>query len=202
MSGWKATRPDGTDWHTGRIDYGSAVGSVLDPGLSGEGPFPGSGWLHLATVPTECAGMSWPCRLFEVAPLGLVVTAPGHPHKVGCTAVRVVREVDACLALGPQGRQVAALIARAQSMTADDVAALDAAWAAAGDAALDAAWAAAWAAARDAARDAAWAAAGDAAGALITRDLIPTGHYAALAGPWAAVMGWPHPGDRDDEEDT
>ena len=236
---WKATRPDGTDFHTGRIDYANAVGGVLDPGMTGKGSMPGPGWLHLATAPTACAGMRWPCRLFEVEPVGVVITTPNHPDKVGCTAVRVLREVPAHLALGPQGREVAALIKQARGMTAAEVDAWDAAWAAARDAARaaardaardaawdaardaawaaarDAAWAAAWDAAWAAARDAAWAAAWDAAWdaawaaawaaawdaawdaarALVVRDLIPADVYRALVGPWASVMGWPHPDD-------
>ena len=183
---WKATRPDGTDFHTGRIDYANAVGGVLDPGMTGEGSMPGPGWLHLATAPTACAGMRWPCRLFEVEPVGVVITTPNHPDKVGCTAVRVLREVPAHLALGPQGREVAALIKQARGMTAAEVDARAAAWDAAWAAARAAAWAAARAAAR-AARDAAWA--------LVVRDLIPADVYRALVGPWASVMGWPHPDD-------
>ena len=62
---YKATRPDGTDFYTGTVDYGAALASGDTIRLdSDETEFPGPGWLHLATVPTECDGMTWPCRLF------------------------------------------------------------------------------------------------------------------------------------------
>ena len=61
MTYWKATQPDGTDFHTGTVDYAAALASGEPlPELSGDGGFPGPGWYHLATVPTECVGMSWP----------------------------------------------------------------------------------------------------------------------------------------------
>ena len=176
MTYWKATRTDGTDFYTGKVDYAAALdsGQRLPP-LPGKGPFPGPGWYHLATVPTECLGMSWPCRLFEVEPADdLGGDRPHHEHKVGATAVRVLAEVDAHVALGPQGVQVAAFIEKCATLTADDVRRLGAPWGAAWDAtraARGTAWGAAWDATRaargtawDAARDAAWVAAWDAAG--------------------------------------
>ena len=137
MTWWKATRPDGTDFYTGTVDYAAALASgEPTPELSGEGEFPGEGWYHLATVPTECVGMLWPCRLFEVEPVGDQTLDTEHPYKVGCRQVRVVREVDGHIALGPQGADVVALIARARALTGDDVKRLGAAWDAAWDAAL------------------------------------------------------------------
>ena len=132
MTYWKATRLNGTDFHTGTVDYAAALESgvpVTAPviGLANDHSFPGPKWLHLATVPTECVGMSWPCRLFEVEPADdLGGDRPRHEHKVGATAVRVLAEVDAHVALGPQGVQVAALIERCATLTADDVRRLDA----------------------------------------------------------------------------
>ena len=177
MTFYKATRPDGTDFYTGTVNYAAALASgEPTPALSGEGEFPGRGWYHLATVPTECVGMSWPCRLFEVEPVGDQVVDSEHPHKIGCAAVRVVREVDGHIALGPQGAEVVALIGRTRTLTGDEVKRLGAArgaawyatgyaaWYAAGDAARDAAWGAAgyaaWYAAGDAVRDAARGAVG------------------------------------------
>ena len=198
MTWWKATRPDGTDFYTGTVDYAAALASgEPTPELSGEGEFPGEGWYHLATVPTECVGMLWPCRLFEVEPVGDQTLDTEHPYKVGCRQVRVVREVDGHIALGPQGADVVALIARARALTGDDVKRLGAARDAAWDAALDAARSAAG----GAARDAAW----DAALALVSRDLI--GHrpgwdqavYDLLTGPWRSVIGPVHPDDTGDE---
>jgi hypothetical protein len=177
MTYWKATRPDGTDFHTGTVDYAAALTSGVpvtvapdsgwDEGIAPPTDFPGPGWLHMATIPTKCVGMSWPCRLFEVAPDDdLGEDRPRHARKVGATAVRVLAEVDAHVALGPQGVQVAACIERCATLTADDVRRLGAAW--------DTIWGATPGATRDATRgpargatratrDAAWDAACDAA---------------------------------------
>ena len=219
---YKATRPDGTDFYTGTIDYGAALASGDTIRLdSDETEFPGPGWLHLATVPTACVGMSWPCRLFEVEPVGDVHHDEDHPHKIGCREVRVLRELPAHEAFGPQGEQVAALIERARCLTAAEIKRLHAAWyaarAAARAAARDAAWDAAWYAARNAARNAAgyaardaagyaarnaarnaaWDAAWDAAWSLVARDLISTDAYDTLTRPWGEVIGPIHPDDPD-----
>ncbi len=199
---FKATRPDGTDFYTGTIDYGAALASGDTIRLdSDETEFPGPGWLHLATVPTECDGMTWPCRLFEVEPVGEFHHDEDHPHKIGCREVRVLRELPAHEAFGPQGEQVAALIERARCLTAAEIKRLHAAWDAARGAARDAAWNAARdaarGAARDAAWDAAWYAAWDAAWSLVARDLISAEHYTALTGPWRSALGPIHPDDDD-----
>ena len=220
MTYWKATQPDGTDFHTGTVDYAAALESGEHlPALSGKGSFPGLGWYHLATVPTECVGMSWPCRLFEVEPVGDVLMASAHPHKIGATAVRVLAEVDAHVALGPQGVQVAAFIERCATLTADEVSRLNAARGTArGVATRDAtrgiargtarvaAWdAALYAATPGVALDTAWDAARDvalgAAWGLLLRDLIgqrpgwDQGAYDLLTGPWRQVIGPIHPDD-------
>ena len=220
MTYWKATRPDGTDFHTGTVDYATALASgepVTAPVVGLDDPhFPGPGWLHMATVPTECVGMSWPCRLFEVEPADdLGGDRPRHEYKVGATAVRVLAEVDAHVALGPQGVQVAAFIERCATLTADEVSRLNAARGTVrGVATRDAtrgiargtargtAWGAAlyaatpgaaWGAARDAALGAAWG--------LLLRDLIgqrpgwDQGAYDLLTGPWRSVIGPVHPDD-------
>ena len=220
---YKATRPNGTDFYTGTVDYAAALASGEPlPELPGGGEFPGEGWYHLATVPTECVGMSWPCRLFEVEPVGSVHTDTDHPHKIGTTSVRVLREIEAHRVFGPQGEQVAALIGRCRSLTGDEldrldaarVAAWDATWVAARDAtwvwgaAREAAWGAAWGAATEAAwgaatRDATWVAAWGAVRGLLLRDLIGQRRgwdqdaYDRLTGPWRDVIGPIHPDDGD-----
>jgi len=166
---YKCTRPDGRDFYTGTVDYGAALASGEPlpelPELPGDDVFPGPGWYHLATVPTECVGMSWPCRLFEVEPVGDVFMDSEHPHKIGCRSVRVLREVPAWRALGPQGEQVVALIERCRRLSAAEMNRLYVARATALDAARATAWVAAVAldvaraTAWDAARDAAWVAA-------------------------------------------
>lgn len=218
---FKATRPDGTDFRTGTIDYAAALGGepvtlpvVPDPQCCT------STVLHASTVPTESlVGGSWPCRLFEVT--GTPVTEEGH--KRGFFSLAVVREVDAHQALGPQSEQVATLISRAGKLTVGEaeklasarkavretawasarVSAREAAWVAtreaAGDAAWEAAWDAAWASAREATwettREAAWDAAREAAFALVVRDLISKEQYSLLTGPWVQVIGPAHPDD-------
>ena len=197
---YKATDTNGTDFYTGSVNYAAALasGEAL-PALSCKGPFPGMGWYHLATVPTECVGMSWPCRLFEVEPVGDVFMDNAHPRKIGARSVLVVREIEAHRVFGPQGEQVVALIERCRTLSGAEADRLSAAWGAVcgadRDAALDtargaaryaawvaaggAAWVAAWGAAlgrrpRDATRNA-WDgvlyAVRDAAGALLCRDL-------------------------------
>ena len=205
---WKATQTDGTDFYTGEVDYGAALDSGEPlPVLPGTGEFPGPGWYHLATVPTDCVGMTWPCRLFEVEPADeLGDERPRHLNKVGSTSVRVLREVPAHMALGPQGEHVAALIDRARRIDRGA-----AAWVAAREAAGDAAWVDAraaawddaWGDARVTAVDAAWVAAaaldaaGVAAAALVVRDLTSAAHYDVLTGPWRSAIGPIHPDDPD-----
>jgi hypothetical protein len=212
---YKATRPDGRDFYTGTVDYAAALASGEPlPELRGGAAFPGGGWYHLATVPTECVGMSWPCRLFEVEPVGDVFMDNAHPHKIGCRSVRVLREIEAHRVFGPQGEQVVTLIERCLTLSAAEVDRLAAAWGAAWDTwavARDAAWGAAWdtwAVARDAAwgamSGASWNAARDAAVALLCRDLIGQSPgwdqdaYNLLTGPWRDVIGPIHPDDGDE----
>jgi len=197
---FKATRLDGTAFQTSKVLY-TVGGRVRPLPFDGERKLCGQGVLHAADVPAEAlVGGWWPCRLFEVA--GKPIAQGGH--KFGFKQLRVVRELDAHLALGPNGREVAALIERARSLTWDEARRLHAAW----DTPRDAAWAATWDAAEDAARAAAWAAAEDAAGdaaraaarvagraasraalALVVRDLISGEHFNALYGRWQQVIG-------------
>jgi hypothetical protein len=192
---YKATRPDGTDFRTGRIDYAAALASgepVTHPDPHGRDA---SGYLSVATVPTDCTGMTWPCRLFAVEADDAREVGSDLPNKRAVTSLRVVEELPAWQVFGPNGMAVVAVIERARTLTADELdsltAARDAAWGAARDAAWGAARDAAWDAARGAARDAAWGAARDAALAELTSDLITPEQYAALIGPWRSVVGDP-----------
>ena len=210
---YKATRPNATDFRTGTVTY--TVGESVE--ITGERlRQPATcctiSVLHASVTPHgTLIGGSWPCRLFEVT--GRPVAGEGD--KRGFRKLTVVREIEAHLALGPQGAQLRDLIGQASRVTLSEARSMAAAWAAAGDAAWDAAWAAARAAARaaawDAARAAAWDAAWDAARAaawdaaraaagLTVRDLIgqhgfAQEHYDILTGPWRQVMGRIHPGD-------
>ena len=221
---YKAVRPDGTDFRSGAVQWATpGVGrtrprTVKHPPAK-QGGADASEYLSVSTVPTDCTGMQWPCRLLTVEPVeGYPVTTPDPdtlPHKRASTTWRVTGEVDAHAALGPQAAQVVALIARAATLTPDEARRLRAAWdaargaarGAAWDAARDAAWDAARGAARDAVWDAAWHAARDAtwgavryaawyaACALVARDLISTEHYDTLTTPWRTVIGPIHPDD-------
>ena len=217
---WKAVRPDGTDFHTGSVQWAPPAGRVGEwlvrhPTASVIGDS-ASGYLSVASVPTDCTGMKWPCRLLEVEAVGEVTTPNlALPHKRAGVAFRVLREAPATEALGPQGEHVAALIRSIPDITrtttervalARDAArrsawrsARNAAWDAAWNAARNAAWNAtrnaAWNAARNAASDAAWNATLDATWALLVRDLITTEHYDTLTRPWASMIGKVHPDD-------
>lgn len=216
---WKAVRPDGTDFHSGAIQW-IPEGGIPAGGWLVEHPTErryrtsnASRYLSVATVPTDCTGMDWPCRLLRVEPVGRVGTPDPdrRPHKRCAQAWRVVEELDPHLTLGPQGREVAAIIERAGRLSAREAGELRAAHAAARSAAN--AWCAAHDAARSAARDAAsdttwdaiWVATGgatrnadayaaanvahNAALAELVRDLISDEHYRILAGPWLSVVG-------------
>ena len=204
MTYFKAVRMDGTDFYTGIVRWLPPVGEPLpEGGLIVRHPTArkrttddAAHYLSVATVPTDCTGMVWPCRLARVERTRAAVWQPdpdGLPNKAASWQWRVVEELDATLALGPQGREVAALIERAARLTDDEVAGLATAWYAADDDAWyaaryttrDAADDDAWDAARYAARDAA----DDAARALTVRDLISTERYDILTRPWASVIG-------------
>lgn len=208
---YKATRPDGTSFYDGQTqwDVGKTV-RIAKPYQAIR--LCGGGILHFSDTPAETLiGGSWPCRLFRVKP-DKIIASEGHKH--GAWSVKVLEELPAWQALGPNGQQVAALIERAGRLTFEEAKALavardaawdvarvaawdaarDAAWDAARDAARVAAWnaarVAAWAVARDdAAWDAAWDAAVDAAGALVVKDLITPEQFAILYGPWQKVIG-------------
>ena len=208
---YKAVRPDGTDFYSGRVAW-DRVGEIVrhpNPGnLSGTYA---KGYLSVSVSPTDCTGMKWPCRLFEVEPVeGVPVwkPTPSLPSKRASHAWRVVGELPAHEALGPNGAEVAAFLDLLPTLTrtqwaATRDAARDAAWdaargatgnvsrgaarvttrAAAWDAALDAAWDAAW----RAARAAALAAVRGATRALLARDLITTEHFDVLTAPMRAA---------------
>lgn len=169
MRYWKATRPDGTDFWRGTTDYGQALesGAVLEHPERFKRNEPAT-YLSVAIVPTDCAGMEWPCRLFGVEPVGRAWRNDRIPNKRCCSRLRVVEELPAHEALGPQGREVAALIDRAGRLTAAEINGLGAA--------------------RGAAREAAWEAARGAT-ALLTRDLITPEQFDLLYGPWKEVIG-------------
>jgi hypothetical protein len=206
---YKAVRPDGTDFRTGTINYAAALESgeiIRHPSKRKTRDKP-STYLSVSVEPADCTGFAWPCRLFRVEPVGRVMeNLSASRNKRAVSALRVVEELPAHMAFGPNGEAVAALIERASRLTADEWSRLDAAWCAEADryaawlaaidapryAAIDAARYAArdaaWDAARDATWDDAWEAACDAAVALMMRDKITPEQFDLLYGTWASVI--------------
>ena len=194
MTYWKAVREDGTDFYSGTVRWAPEQGDIPAEGIAVAHPT-STAWgedhsTHLcaSTSPTDCTGFKWPCRLLEMEPVAEV-----HEHagsKVSALSWRVVRELPAMQALGPQGAAVAALIdglrrldAEAPARLADArVAVWGAVWGAAWDAVWDAVWGAVRGAAWDAVRDAVRGAA-DAAVALVVWDLITSEHRDTLTAP-------------------
>ena len=197
MTYYKAIRPDGTDFRTGTVQWAPAQGGPSTSGIVVTHPT-SMAWeedhaTHLcaSTSPTDCTGFSWPCRLLEVEPVSGVHRHAGS--KCSALSWRVVRELPAVEAFGPQGAAVVALLDGLERLDATQLAARRAARDAAWDVAWDAARDAAWDAARDAAWDAAWdaarrAAAWDAAAALIAWDLIAPDQRDALTSPIRTAM--------------
>ena len=196
---YKAVRPDGTDFYSGQVLW-DRVGEIVehpDPGSLGNDD--AEGYLSVSVSPADCTGMKWPCRLFEVEPVeGVPVwePTPSLPSKRAAHAWRVVRELPAYEALGPNGVEVAAFLDLLPTLTNTQ-------WINTFAVTRDATWGATWGAtrvaARGAARGAAWgaalAAAGDAAGdaaiALLVRDLITTEQFDTLTAPmWAAGVNF------------
>ena len=187
---WKAVRPDGTDFFSGKARWLPPAGEPLpEGGLIVRHPTattPSFGdyaadYLFVSTEPANCTGMQWPCRLALVEAADAAVWTPNAtalPDKRAAVVWLVTAEVDAWQALGPQGREVVAIIDRVRMLTTDELRQLDAARDAARGAARDAAWDAAWV-----------AAARDAALATLVRDLITPKQYDLLMAPWRTVIG-------------
>ncbi len=204
---FKALRPDGTDFATGKTN--PVLGEWM-PKIEGLLSICERGY-HVADAAAETlVGGSWPCKLYRVEAKVFDRSQSfkgGHRHKGVCRTYRLIEELPAWQAFGPNGEAVVALVEQARTLTPEDATRLAAAWSvaryaawsvaryAARDAARDAAGSAARAAARAAAMaaamDAARAAAMDAASALVVRDLITTEQFDILYGPWRAVMETP-----------
>ena len=185
---YKATRPDGTDFRTGEIDYGAALksGETIEHPEKFVRNEP-STYFSVSTSPADCTGMRWPCRLFRIEPVGRAWRNDEMPNKRCCSRLRVVEELPAHEALGPQGEEVAALIERCGTLTVDELERLAVAWVAARAAAWSAAWSAARSAARDAARGAARSAARSAARAAAWDAAWSAARSAARAAAWDAA---------------
>ena len=188
MTYFKAVRPDGTDFYSGTVQWAPTQGEIPEGGIVVTHPT-SMAWeedhsTHLcaSAAPADCTGFSWPCRLLEVEPVGEVYHHAGS--KRSALSWRVVRELPAVEAFGPQGAAVVALLDGLERLDATQLAA----WDAARGAARGAAWDAAWDAARDAARDAAWDVPCDVAAALIAWDLIAPDQRDALTAPLRTAL--------------
>ena len=194
MNLYKATRPDGTDFRTGTVNYAKALetGEVLKHPEKRKRNRPAT-YFSVSVTPTDCTGMRWPCRLFRVEAVGRAIKNDDLENKRCCSKLRVVEELPAHEALGPQGEEIAALIERCRTLPYDEAQELHAAWDAAWDAARHAAWGAArdaaWEAARDAARGAAWDAALDAAWEAARDAARGAARGAAWEAAWDAAWG-------------
>ena len=109
MTYYKAIRPDGTSFYDSGFRWipesGPVVGhTVTHPTASTVGR-EASEYLSVSVSPTYCMGMRWPCRLLEIEPAGVVATPNpvSLPDKRAAVAWRIVRELPATGALGPQG---------------------------------------------------------------------------------------------------
>ena len=138
MTTYKATNPEGRSFRGGKLTW--TVGKVTrHPSKGPMVPNEAATYLSASTEPADCTGFAWPCRLFEVEPEGECLEGMDYPHKRAALAFRVVRELDAFEALGPNGEAVAKLIERMGRLTADEIARLAAGKGAARGAAWDAA---------------------------------------------------------------
>lgn len=180
---YKALRPDGTDFATGKTKprkgrWMPRINDLLVMCVRG---------YHVSDAPAETlVNGSWPCKLARVEIPDGEWEREGHKFVV--PTYRVVEWLPAWQALGPNGEAVAALIERAGRLTQEEFERLSAAWSAAESAAESAAWSSARSAALSAGRSAvSWA-----ARALIVRDLISPEQFDTLYDPWASVIGDTH----------
>ena len=125
----KATRPDGTDFRTGTVDYAAALasGEVVRHPAAVMDTDDAATYFSVSVAEADCTGVEWPCRLFRVEPVGEAVASSDFPSKRCVSALRVVGELPAWRALGPNGREVAAVVERARSLTGGEAKLLDAA---------------------------------------------------------------------------
>lgn len=114
---YKAVRPDGTDFFSGTVDYAGICGTdqtlpVLPPCID---PECCSADVYHASVSKAdtLIGGSWPCRLFEVE--GEPVDEEGT--KRGFYTLKVLRELPAHEALGPNGVALLELFTEAEALT-------------------------------------------------------------------------------------
>ena len=187
---YKAVRPDGTDFYSGNVLW-DRVGEIVEhPNPGSPGEHDARGYLSVSVSPTDCTGMRWPCRLLVVEPAEEVSVwepTPSLPSKRASHAWRVVRELPAHEALGPNGAEIVAFLELLPTLTNTQWVAARTAWVAARDATRVAALDAAGVAAEDAAWDATRVAALDAAGGAAWSAAWGAAWCAAWGAAWSAA---------------
>lgn len=207
---YKAVRPNGTDFFSGKIDYAAALGGAVKHPNALRKDEDASRYISISVSSGDCTGFRWDAvegaRLFEVAPIGRA-WAPhkdSMPNKRAAVGVTVLRELPSYLLFGPQGEAVVAIINAFGKLTSGQKSTLYSA--------RDAAWWSGWSVVSDgrahraglgAARGAlcdrlvGWyvdSAACCAALAVLLRHTIgqdgfTQAHYDALTKPWVKVTG-------------
>lgn len=124
---FKAVRPDGTDFYSGRVDY--LTGKTIEHPYVAAGTVnpkspisPASGaysYLSVAIAPTECTSLVWPARLLLVTPVGPSSKDTDIVTKVRARRLRVVTELPAWKIFGPNGEQMLRFFAQLEGMRAE-----------------------------------------------------------------------------------
>ncbi len=122
MTLYKAFRPNGRDFHTGTVDYGTAFANgetVKHPSPTVRGKSAIS-YLSASTVAHDLPGASWPLILWEVEFVG-ESWKPGdtYVNKRAGVELRGIRAVPAHLAFGPGGEHGAAIVETFQALPYD-----------------------------------------------------------------------------------
>ena len=219
MTHFKATRPDGTDFYSGTINYAAALGSdrLVQHPRPGQIEIKNAAtYISVATAATDCTSFTWPARLFSVEPESMSWTPDklGMPNKRATHAIRILAELPAWQLFGPRGEGCVSILDRFLTATYDEKFALNAArdsdwWDAwdrlmavagggrAGRAGLDAAQGALYV------RLYGWGGDGAAYGAALAvlysgfpELALSDKDYAALTAPWRKVIGKAHPNDK------
>lgn len=163
---FKAAQIDGRDFSNREVDYAVALRDGLEISIPEPTNAGRPAGLPVSTLPGEVLfRASWPCRLFQVvgAPVRDGISQVGRPRHIRTLrSLRVIQELDARQALGPNAAAVLAVLARVQRITETEAIQLVGAWSTA-----DPSWLSAREATRAAAVNAglfrAWRAAGIAA---------------------------------------
>jgi len=122
MNYYKATRPNGKDFWSGKINYGRAlktgeivrhpIGNALLVDLA-------STYLSVSTEPANCTGLGWPCNLYRAQPVGRFYKSPDFSNKRCCSALRVIEQLPSWQAFGPNGQEVVEFINLVKKLNVD-----------------------------------------------------------------------------------